>query len=61
MAILKRVSDGKGDQGSRVEAIKWDKVKGTTEVVGHKPIIGCALLVGSVTARSYSTKKNHSG
>jgi len=56
MAILRRISDGKGDQGSRVEAIKWNKADETIEVVGHKPIIGCALLVGSVTARSYSDK-----
>ena len=24
------------------------------EVKGHQPIVGCALLVGSITARSYS-------
>ena len=55
MAILRRVSDGKGDEGSRVEAIKRNK-DGSYEVVDNKPVIGCALLVGSVTARSYSSQ-----
>ena len=40
------------DGGARVEAIKYDN-NGVFEcVAGHKPMIGCALLVGSVTARS---------
>jgi len=56
MAVLRRIRDGKGDEGSRVEAIKWTDDGKFKEVVGHKPIIGCSLLVGSVTARSYSTK-----
>jgi hypothetical protein len=55
MAILRRISDGKGDQGSRIEAIKWHK-DGTLEHIGTKPMIGYSLLVGSVTARSYSDK-----
>lgn len=41
------------DGGARVEAIKYYG-DGKYEVVGNKPIIGCSLLVGSVTARSYS-------
>jgi len=40
--------------GARSEAIKWDKEAGKTEVVGHRPMVGCSMLVGSVTARSYS-------
>ena len=56
MAILKRISDGKGDQGSRVQAIKWNSDGSFGDVVGDKPIIGYSLLVGSVTARSYSDK-----
>ena len=55
MAILRRLSDGKGDQGSRMEAIKWHQ-DGTLENVGYKPMIGYSLLVGSLTARSYSDK-----
>ena len=55
MAILRRVRDGKGDEGSRIEAIKWHN-DGTLENVGNKPMIGYSLLVGSVTARSYSSK-----
>lgn len=54
MARLKRLSDGAGDSGSRVEAIRWND-DGTLKCVeGNRPIIGCSMLVGSVTARSYS-------
>jgi hypothetical protein len=42
------------EQGARVEAIQWDKETGRSKVVDHKPVIGCSLLVGSVTARTYS-------
>lgn len=40
--------------GARVEAIKYDGK--STKVIGHYPIVGCSLLVGSVTARSYSDR-----
>jgi len=40
--------------GARVEAIKYDGK--TAKVVGHEPMLGCCLLVGSVTARSYSSR-----
>ena len=42
--------------GARSEAIKWDKEKNTTKVVGNRPMVGCSMLVGSVTARSYSDR-----
>jgi hypothetical protein len=54
MARLIRLSDKKGESGSRVDAIEWDENGKFKEVKGHEPIIGCSLLVGSVTARSYS-------
>jgi hypothetical protein len=56
MASLIRTRDGEGFAGSRVEAIKWDKEKEVTEVVGHRPMIGHSLLVGSLTAGTYSTR-----
>ena len=56
MATLKRVHDGAGDQGARVEAIRWNEDGTFKEIAGHSPIVGCSLLVGSVTARSYSDK-----
>jgi len=56
MAKLRRVSDGAGDEGSRVEAIQWDENGVFEKVVDNKPVVGCSLLVGSVTARSYSEK-----
>jgi hypothetical protein len=41
------------DGGARVEAIKYDNDGIYEGVVGNKPMIGCSLLVGSVTARTY--------
>jgi len=55
--LLKIYPDGHEefkDAGSRVEAIKYDN-NGIFEcVAGHEPMVGCSLLVGSVTARTYS-------
>jgi hypothetical protein len=56
MATLKRVSDGAGDQGVRVEAIKWKEDGTIDKIVDNRPVVGCSLLVGSLTARSYSDK-----
>lgn len=55
MAILRRLRDGAGDQGARAEAIQWKDGK-YDKVIGNRPILGCSMLVGSVTARSYSTQ-----
>ena len=54
MANLRRISDGAGDSGARSEAIAWNEDRTFKEIVGHRPVIGCSMLVGSVTARSYS-------
>lgn len=54
MATLRRLSDGAGDQGSRVEAIQWNEDGTFKEVVDNKPTVGCSFLVGSITARTYS-------
>jgi hypothetical protein len=54
MAILSRIPDGAGDAGSRSEALKYDENGKNPEVVGRRPIVGVNMLVGSVTARSYS-------
>ncbi len=56
MAILRRIKDGAGDSGSRIEAISWNEDGTFKAVEGNKPIIGCSLLVGSVSARSYSNQ-----
>ena len=42
------------ESGQRVEAISWNEDRTFKEVTEHKPVVGCSLLVGSVTARSYS-------
>lgn len=54
--LLKEVKGGWEfkEGGARVDAIKYDGK--STKVVGHYPMVGCSLLVGSVTARSYSSR-----
>jgi hypothetical protein len=54
MPKLIRVGDNKGDVGTCSQAIKWNDDGSFNEVVGNRPIIGCSMLVGSGTARSYS-------
>jgi hypothetical protein len=54
MAFLRRISDSAGDAGAVSNAIKWNDDGKSYKVVGHRPIVGCAMYVGSVTARSYS-------
>lgn len=54
MARLTRVTDGAGDSGSLVQSIEWNEDGTFKQVVGDRPIVGCSMLVGSVTARSYS-------
>ena len=55
--LIKIHQDGREEfkeQGQRVEAIAWNEDKTFKEIVDSKPVVGCSLLVGSVTARSYS-------
>jgi hypothetical protein len=57
--LIKIHSDGREEfkeQGSRVEAISWNEDRTYKEVVDSIPVVGCSLLVGSVTARSYSAQ-----
>lgn len=44
------------DGGARVDAMKYGNDGIFECVAGHEPIVGCSLLVGSVTARSYSNQ-----
>jgi len=53
VAILKRVSDGAGDSGARVEARRWNEDGTFDKVVDNRPVVGCEFLVGSVTARMF--------
>ena len=57
--LIKIHPDGREEfkeQGQRVEAIAWNEDRTFKEVVDSKPVVGCSLLVGSVTARSYSSQ-----
>ncbi len=57
--LIKIHPDGRQEfkeQGARVEAIAWNEDRTFKEVVDSKPVVGCSLLVGSVTARSYSAQ-----
>lgn len=53
MARLRRTRDGAGDVGARSEAIAWNEDGTFKEIVGRRPVVGCSILVGSVTARTY--------
>jgi len=58
-ALIKIHSDGRQEfkeQGARVEAIAWNEDRTFKEIVDSKPVVGCSLLVGSVTARTYSAQ-----
>ena len=52
MPSLARDRDGEGYSGSLVEAIDPD----TGKVVGHEPMVGKALKVGTMTAGTYSNR-----
>jgi hypothetical protein len=59
MATLLKEDNGKlifKDGGGCSEAIKWNEDGTLKEVVSRRPTIGCSMMVGSVTARSYSTQ-----
>lgn len=51
---LRRTRDGAGDSGARSQSIKWDENGKFNKVVGYVPTIGCSMLVGSLSARTYS-------
>jgi hypothetical protein len=42
------------DGGAMCDAIRWNEDDTFKEVAGHKPIVGCSLMVGSIRARSYA-------
>lgn len=53
MASLYAINDrSKGDSGGRSEAILWKEDGSFDKVVGNRPVVGCSMLVGSITARS---------
>jgi hypothetical protein len=56
MARLKRVSDGEGYSGSRIESISWNDDGSFKAITGGKPTVGESLRVGSVTASTYSDR-----
>ena len=56
MAQLNRIPDGAGDSGSYSVALGLNEDGTKVVVKGHKPIVGCIMRVGSVTARSYSSQ-----
>jgi hypothetical protein len=57
--LIKIHPDGREEfkeSGSRIEAISWNEDGTFKEIVDYKPVVGCSLLLGSVTARSYSAQ-----
>ena len=56
MAKLRRVKDGAGDQGPKVEVIRLNEDGKIEYKTTDRPIIGWALRVGSASARTYSSQ-----
>jgi len=56
MASLIRDRDGEGYSGSLVQAIKFDGETPGGKVVGHEPIVGCCLKVGTMTVGMFTTR-----
>lgn len=57
--LIKIHKDGREEfkeSGGRVEAISWNEDGTFKEIVGSTPVVGCSMLVGSITARSYSAQ-----
>jgi len=57
--LIKIHPDGREEfkeSGQRIEAIAWNEDGTFKEVVDGKPVVGCSVLVGSITARSYSNQ-----
>jgi hypothetical protein len=53
---LRRTRDGEGEVGGSSEAIAWTPEGTFKEVVGHVPVVGCSMKVGSITAGTYSKR-----
>lgn len=51
MPSLRRVSDGAGDSGAMSIALNDDNIG-----IGYRPIVGASMMVGAMTARSYSNQ-----
>ena len=56
MARLRRISDGEMEEGAMSQAIAWNENGTFKEIVGYRPVVGCSMRVGSITARSYSDR-----
>lgn len=56
MPSLRRTSDGEGFSGSRSEAYQYDEDGRNPKIVGNRPMLGTNMLVGSVTAGTYSDR-----
>jgi hypothetical protein len=53
---LRRTRDGEGDSGARSEAIEWNEDGTFKRIYCYTPTLGCSMLVGSMSARSYSVQ-----
>jgi len=56
MARLIRISDGEGFSGSRSETYEVFKNRMLGEIISNRPIVGCCIKVGSLTAGTYSKR-----
>jgi uncharacterized protein YktA (UPF0223 family) len=51
---LRRITDGAGDVGGMSKSIGWNEDRTIKKSSGFIPTVGESVMVGSVTARSYS-------
>jgi len=51
---LRRTRDREGESGGRSEAIEWNEDGTFKRIYCYTPTLGCSMLVGSMSARSYS-------
>lgn len=51
MPKLRRISDGYGDSGEISQAMTFNEDGTLKEIVGNRPTIGCAMLVGTKETR----------
>lgn len=51
-----RRTDGKGDSGARCDIIEWNTDRNVKSIEHGCPVVGRSVLVGSISARSFSSQ-----
>lgn len=59
MPTLRRIRDGKGDSGERIQSILLNSKNELGKVVANRPLLGCCLLVGDNKSKIYGSQDYH--